>query len=238
MLFLAASSDDGQAPVLHPALSQEEVDSWLSSVPVYALTSSEGIFLLYGPDGDAVAYFFLTKAAAETMASQLQEIGMDGADDIAVAPLSLGKIWFGMLDPSGADRVEGVEYRLVPDPRDLNGARMLMTDPELQTAKPKSEEKDGSEDAISSRFQSPFNEIPIFLDVRMRVPAEVDGETIEQLPMYLGLQDMVRTCERFLATEETSINVADLNDLVGQMQQDSTVDFRRAVLVQPEALAM
>jgi len=230
---LSDSSDDEQAPVLYPALSQEEIDTWLSSVPVYALTSSEGIFLLYGPDGDAVAYFFLTSEAADTMASQLKETGMDGTADLTVAPLSLGKVWFGMMDPSGTDRVDGVEYRLVPDPRDLNGARMLLTDPKLQTT---TEESDNDDDS-SSRFQSPFNEIPIFLDVRMRTPAEVDGENIEQLPMYMGLQDMIQTCERFSATEETSINVADLNDLVGQMQQDSNMDFRSSVLVQPKALS-
>jgi len=231
---LYSSNDEKESDEknLYPALSREEVSTWLSSVEIYALMttggedgSDERIHLLYGPDGSAVTYFFISSEAATTMASQLKQIG---AGDLSTMSLSLGKVWFGLLDPQGADRVEGVDYRLVPDPRDLNGAKELLT--ELASAD------------SSCSFLSPFNEIPTFLDVRMRIPGSevVDDKPVEQLPVYLGLQNIIQASENMKAAEDSSptslsatINVADLNDLVKQMQQESTIDFRQSLLVPP-----
>jgi len=239
IIRLFSSNDDKESEKkenipqdLYPALSREEVSTWLSSVEVYALMttggedgSDERIHLLYGPDGSAVTYFFISSEAANTMASQLKKIG---GGDLSIMSLSLGKVWFGLLDPQGADRVEGVDYRLVPDPRDLNGAKVLLTE---------------STSADSScSFLSPFNEIPTFLDVRMRIPGSevVDDKPVEQLPVYLGLQNIIQASENMKAAEDSSstsssaaINVADLNDLVKQMQQESTIDFRQSLLVAP-----
>jgi len=216
---------------LYPPLSREEVSNWLSSVEIYALMTSgedgtgEKIHLLYGPDGSAVTYFFISLEAANTMASQLKEIG---GIDLNITSLSLGKVWFGLLDKEGADRVEGVDYRLVPDPRDLNGAKILLAESTIA---------DGS-----CSFVSPFNEIPTFLDVRMRIPGSevVDDKPAEQLPVYLRLQNIMQASENMNKAQDTSpelssaaINVADLNDLVKQMQQESTIDFRRSVLIPP-----
>ena len=95
-----------------------------------------------------------------------------------------------VLDPKGADRGDGVEYRLVPDPRDLNGANVLLTDTGSSSVS-----SGGGGGGGGGSFWSPFNEIPTFLDVRMRIPgSEVEDDTgkpVEQLPVYLGLQNII-----------------------------------------------
>ena len=147
--------------------------------------------------------------------------------------LSLGKVWFGLLDKNGQDRAKGVDYRLVPNPRDVNGARILLTESSTN----------GVTAATSCTFESPFNEIPTFVDVRMRFPGSevVDDKPVEQLPVYLGVQNVIQALEEMKKDggqeqEEDSsaaINVINLKDLIQQMQQESNINFRQSVLIPP-----
>jgi hypothetical protein len=148
---------------------------------------------------------------------------------------------------------KGVDYRLVPDTRDLMGARMLLTmDPE-DGEKLKAGGSLTAEDAQaaikkamteSPKFKETFNEVPVFMIAQMRMqrqPAEGEegGETTQLLPMYFSLQNMVGTWQQFMAQDpntagvEPAINLMDLHELVAKMQEESEIDFRNVLLIPP-----
>ena len=146
---------------------------------------------------------------------------------------------------------KGVEYRLVPDTRDLLGARMLLTmTPEdsekLKTGEAMTQEmaQQAIEKAMteSPKFKATFNEIPVFTIAQMRMQkapeAGDSAEPVTLLPMYFSLQNMVGTWQQFMAQAapemqgvEPAINLMSLHDLVGMMAKESEIDFRNVVLV-------
>jgi hypothetical protein len=186
--------------------------------------------------------------------------------DLKVSAFSLGRIWFTLLNadsnsevlikPPGAEdseteSVKGVEYRIVPDTRDLLGARMLLTMSPEDSDKLKNQGGMTAEIAQaaikkamteSPKFNKTFNEIPVFTIAQMRMqkqPAEGEnGETITLLPMYFSLQNMIATWQQFIASApsevqgvEPAINLLSLHDLIAMMQKESEIDWRHVVLV-------
>lgn len=96
----------------------------------------------------------------------------------------------------------------------------------------------------SPKFKATFNEIPVFMIGQMRMqkqPAEgdADGETVQLLPMYFSLQNMVGTWQQFMSQDpnasgvEPAINLMDLHELVSKMQEESEIDFRNVLLIPP-----
>lgn len=254
---------EAPANTMYPAMSQEEVEDWLNHIPVFAVTDSKGSGVILRPDNaTSVFYFFMSpmmaNATLETLKSSNENM------DLRISAFSLGKIWFRvltadndtevMLKPPGGDGegeiTSGVEYRLVPDTRDLMGARMLLTmDPE-DGEKLKAGGSLSAEDAQaaikkamteSPKFKETYNEIPVFMiaQMRMQKPAEEGAkeEDAQLLPMYFSLQNMVGTWQQFMsqATDaknvEPAINLMDLHELVGKMQQESEIDFRNVLLI-------
>ncbi|VEU39757.1 unnamed protein product [Pseudo-nitzschia multistriata] len=252
--------------VMYPAMTQQEVEDWLEHIPVFAVTDSNGAGVVLKPDEDSsVFYFFLNPLAANATLTQLKSVNEDM--DLKVSAFSLGKIWFKLLQ-SDADRevllkkpgddddmtqaTKGVEYRLVPDTKDLLGARMLLTmNPEDGEALKNGQEmtpemaQKAVEKAMneSPKFKETFNEIPVFTIAQMRMqkqPAEGESsaEPVTLLPMYFSLQNMVGTWQQFMAQSapelqgtEPAINLMALHDLVEMMQKESEIDFRSVVLV-------
>mmetsp|Transcript_54086 Transcript_54086/g.114883 ORF Transcript_54086/g.114883 Transcript_54086/m.114883 type:complete len:371 (-) Transcript_54086:63-1175(-) len=252
-----------------PALSQEEIEEWLGHIPVFAVTDSNGAGVVLKPDNDtSVMYFFFSPQMANATLAQLK--GTNDELDLKLSAFSLGKIWFKMLSneeqeiklkqPGAADSEAevlaggNVEYRLVPDTRDLLGARMLLTmtpedgeemkkagdsmTPELAQ---KAVEKAMTE---SPEFKENYNEVPIFLiaQMRMQKPASEEGEEVKTiLPMYFSLQSMVATWQQFMASQndpglkdmEPAINVMNLHKLVEMMKEPSEIDFRSCLLLPP-----
>jgi len=251
---------------MYPAMTQEEVEEWLGHIPVFAVTDSNGAGVVLKPDDEtSVFYFFMSPMMANATLNTLK--GSNEDMDLKIAAFSLGKIWFSVLN-AGEDQevklklpgsegegevTKGVDYRLVPDTRDLMGARMLLTmDPE-DGEKLKSGGSLTAEDAQaaikkamteSPKFKETFNEIPVFMIAQMRMqrqPAEGDegGETTQLLPMYFSLQNMVGTWQQFMAQDpnatgvEPAINLMDLHELVAKMQEESEIDFRNVLLIPP-----
>ena len=149
---------------------------------------------------------------------------------------------------------KGVEYRLVPDTRDLLGARMLLTMNPEDGEKLKNGEEMAAEVAQAAikkamteapKFNSTYNEIPVFLIAQMRMQRKAEegedpGEAVTLTPMYFSLQNMVNTWQQFMAQApddvkgvEPSINLMGLHDIVEMMQKESPIDFRNVVLVPP-----
>jgi hypothetical protein len=254
-----------------PAMSQEEIEEWLGHIPVFAVTDANGAGVVLKPDNDtSVMYFFFSPQMANATLAQLKST--NDALDLKLSAFSLGKIWYKMLNngdnPSeiklkqpGADDSEAeilsggnIDYRLVPDTRDLLGARMLLTmtpedgeemkqagdtmTPELAQ---KAVEKAMTE---SPEFKENYNEIPVFLiaQMRMKKPAsEENGEAKTILPMYFSLQTMVGTWQQFMGSQsdpdmkdmEPAINVLNLHKLVDMMKEPSEIDFRSCLLLPP-----
>ena len=252
-----------------PALTQEEVEEWLGHIPVFAVTDSNGAGVVLKPDNStSVMYFFFSPQMANATLAQLKST--NDSLDLKLSAFSLGKIWYKILNNKdqqeiklkqpGADDSEAevftggdVEYRLVPDTRDLLGARMLLTmtpedgeemkkagdtmTPELAQ---KAVEKAMTE---SPEFKENYNEIPIFLiaQMRMQKPSEEGAVPKTILPMYFSLQTMVATWQQFMSAQadpelkdmEPAINVMNLHKLVDMMTQPSEIDFRSCLLLPP-----
>lgn len=258
---------------LYPPLTTEEIEEWLSHIPVYAVTDSNGAGVVLKPDNEtSVFYFFISPQMANATLQQLN--GVNEGLNLRVSAFSLGKIWFRILtadkkdvevqlkDPATADSptttTTGVEYRLVPDTRDLLGARMLLTMDPADGEKLKNGGEFSAEMAnnaiqkamtSSPKFNSTYNEIPVFMIQQMRMqkqPAtpeeegKKDEEPLTLLPMYFNLQNMVNIWQQFITQQagdvqnvEPAISLMDLFDLVGKMQEESEIDFRSVVLVPP-----
>jgi hypothetical protein len=248
-------------------MTQGEVEEWLEHVPVYAVTDANGAGVVLKPENDtSVFYFFLNPLQANMTMNQLQVSNTEL--DLKVSAFSLGKIWFQLLNsndepntvlktPSTEENetsTSGIAYRLVPDTRDLLGARMLLTmTPEdgEQLKKAGTMTPEMAQAAIhkamteSPKFNETYNEIPVFTiaQMRMQKQASADGETpVTLLPMYFSLQSMIGTWQQFMAQApadvqgvEPAINLMGLHELVGMMMHESEVDWRNVVLVPTSA---
>jgi len=248
-----------------PPMSREEIEEWLSHIPIFAVTDSNGAGVVLRPDNDtSVFYFFMSPQMANSTLQTLQ--GTNENLDLRISAFSLGKIWFKVLNsdtenevmikPPGSEEdgqaIKGVQYRLVPDTRDLMGARMLLTmDPE-EGEKLKEGGSLTAEDAQaaikkamteSPKFKENFNEIPVFMIGQMRMmkpnaEGDVDTENSQQiLPMYFNLQNMIGTWQQFMSKQpdaqglEPAISLMDLHELVQKMQEESEIDFRNVLLI-------
>jgi hypothetical protein len=261
----SVEKEDEAVKTMYPAMTQEEVEGWLEHIPVFAVTDSNGAGVVLKPENDtSVFYFFLNPTQANATLQQL--LSSNEGMDLKISAFSLGKIWFNLLnsDPDKAvilkspgsedeegEATKGVQYRVVPDTRDLLGARMLLT----MSPEDGEKLKDGgsmtpemAQAAIkkamteSPKFKATFNEIPVFTIAQMRMVKQQaegeSGEPITLLPMYFSLQSMVGTWQEFMKEApadvqgtEPAINLMSLHDLIEMMQKESEIDWRHVVLV-------
>eukprot|EP00568_Trieres_chinensis_P009264 CAMPEP_0183292410 /NCGR_PEP_ID=MMETSP0160_2-20130417/1472_1 /TAXON_ID=2839 ORGANISM="Odontella Sinensis, Strain Grunow 1884" /NCGR_SAMPLE_ID=MMETSP0160_2 /ASSEMBLY_ACC=CAM_ASM_000250 /LENGTH=369 /DNA_ID=CAMNT_0025453353 /DNA_START=155 /DNA_END=1264 /DNA_ORIENTATION=+ len=263
----------------YPALTEEEIEEWLAHIPVFAVTDSKGSGVVLRPDNDtSVFYFFMSPQMANATLQTLKASNEDV--DLRISAFSLGKIWFKMLEGEGAEvklrtpgsdstdadadadaeSASGVQYRLVPDTRDLMGARMLLTMDPADGERLKAGGEFSAEDAQkavakamtdSPKFKNNYNEIPVFMIQQMRLAKQApDGEDKSRvlneeppaamLPMYFSLQNMVGTWQQFLSQApgdvqdvEPAINLMELHELVDLMRKESEIDFRNTILIPP-----
>jgi len=257
----------------YPVMTDEEIEEWLSHIPVFAVTDSKGQGVVLRPDNDtSVFYFFMSPQMANATLQTLK--GANEDMDLRISAFSLGKIWFRILNagddaavklkaPNSEDSegmmAKGVQYRLVPDTRDLMGARMLLTMDPADGEKLKAGGEFNAEDAQkaiakamtdSPKFKETFNEIPVFMIQQMRLQKQAkaeDGqaapEPVNLLPMYFSLQNMVSTWQQFLSQAqdvkdvEPAINLMELHELVELMKKESEIDFRNVILIPPVPMA-
>jgi hypothetical protein len=242
----AKATEPASSGQKYPPMTEEEIEAWMEHIPVFAVTDSSGAGVVLKPDNaSSVFYFFLNPMAANATLMQLKSANVDM--DLKVSAFSLGKIWFKLLngDPDrevvlkspGDDEEQsttGVEYRLVPDTRDLLGARMLLTMSPEDSEKLKAGQSmtpEMAQAAIekamteSPKFKATFNEIPIFTIAQMRMQQQLEegqtGEPVSLLPMYFSLQSMIGTWQQFMMQAspemqgvEPAINLMSLHDLV------------------------
>ena len=229
----SASMSKGIKPPekLFPPLSKAEIMDLLDTVPVYAITETgeqqdKGLVLLKEPNNpNDLAYFFFSAETANEVFAPIRLKKPDAS--WAVTEYRLGIVWFELFK----DPEPGIEYRFIPDGQNLGGARQLIEEQSKQLG------------AITPDvFQMAYNEIPVFIDQFLRIQTP-DGD--EKFPLYLGIQDMITTCQQAAASSlssasgggayEAAVNVADLDILLTQMQSESDNDFRKAILIPPSS---
>mmetsp|Transcript_20178 Transcript_20178/g.56080 ORF Transcript_20178/g.56080 Transcript_20178/m.56080 type:complete len:323 (-) Transcript_20178:1855-2823(-) len=218
----------------YPALSRDEVQDMLDTIPVYAVTepNQEGLVLLKENNNPKdIAYFFFSPEAANTVFSPLRkkENESSGMGEWSVSAYPLGLVWFELIN----EPEEGIEYRLLPEPEDLIGAQNLLREQQKQSNK--------IDLKLQSLFQKPFNEVPIFVDQFLRVTAldRSQDDTRECVPMYLGLKDLMDTVNQAIKSSsgeyQAAMTAVDLRDLIDEMMKESANDYRRAIFVPPTA---
>ena len=215
----------------YPPLKRQEIETCFEAIPVYTLTSTENDSILLINDDENkknIANFYLSKEFAEKIASDYYE-----NNKVKVEGYSLGRIYFEVFDrdATGENSVKvissnenPVEYRLVPDPREREQARSILS----QLA------------SIDTAFKEPFNEVPLFMDQHIRLASgEEDSDDYKEFfPIYFGWEDLVKTCQQYVEAYEGSgqeyeaaISVSDLKQLIAQMQLSNPVDFRNVAFV-------
>lgn len=224
----------------YPAMTLDEVQAMLDTVPVYAVTEpdQEGLVLLKEKNNpNDIAYFFFSAEAANTVFSPLRkkENSKSGDNPWGVSAYPLGLVWFDLInDPE--QQSQGVEYRLLPEPDDLIGAQNLLREQQKQSKTPNPK--------INELFQKSYNDIPIFVDQFLRVTAapgteDDNDDNRERVPMYIGLKDLMDTCNQAIKASsgeyEAAMSAIDLKDLIGEMMKKggNANDYRRAIIVPP-----
>lgn len=196
-----------------PAMSQEEVENALAHIPIFAVTDAQGQGVVLkeesannggGENSGGIFYFFMTPEMANSTLTQLKESGGNATEGLRVSAFSLGKVYFKMFhnDTDVTSSVKlgdtpsttasdsspvSVSYRLVPDSRDLIGARMLLNFDEKDGEELKKASESGKIDSEltqkamrkamsgSERFNKTYNEIPVFLIQQMRMKRTPEG---------------------------------------------------------------
>ena len=262
------NGDGGGGDKVYPALSEQEIVDVLN-VPVFAITdeSGNGAVLSAKPDNANVVYFFLSEQMARQALKSMQTTNQ--GMNLRVSALHLGKVWFKLLHnnrPRG-EKVEltqvdrdaphvfkRVQMRLVPEIRDLVGARLLQgldpnDVPRLQDAI-ESGDQDAARALIrtatekSAEFKEPFNKIPVFMVSQLRMqkkdPNGGDGyepESMQKFPMFLSPKTMLHVYQKFVSNSpgsedlQPTLQLGELHNIVEMMQHESEMDFRNVVLL-------
>mmetsp|Transcript_42968 Transcript_42968/g.48787 ORF Transcript_42968/g.48787 Transcript_42968/m.48787 type:complete len:285 (+) Transcript_42968:50-904(+) len=199
-------------------MSRADVENWLANIPVYTVmdNSQQRLILLKEKGNDKeIANFFFTPEDADAMYAPFKKD--DEGIDWNVSQLKLGQIWF---DCFLKNEKIGIEYRLVPDSIEVAKARKLVEHNSGISESPKP-------------FQTQYNQIPVFLDQKLRV--KIDGA--DKVPMYLNFQNCLSTCQQAMDNTtgigyEWEIIVVELTSLLNQMQEENPgCDFRETSLI-------
>mmetsp|Transcript_19567 Transcript_19567/g.40849 ORF Transcript_19567/g.40849 Transcript_19567/m.40849 type:complete len:346 (-) Transcript_19567:41-1078(-) len=248
----------------YPPMSEEEVTSILDDIPIYSITDStgQGVVLKNPTTGSSIFYFYVSPGMANATMGELKK--SNPSLDLQITAYRLGQVYFKILKNSTTtssdvklvkgDKVESspvsssVDYRLVPDTRDLIGARMLLTmsskdGEELEKAGGMTQEiaQKTIKRAMteSEKFNSTYNEIPVFMIQQMRIQTKATPSNPSQqmLPMYFSLSDMVGVWQEFANQDdkakgqEPAIHLMELDELVSNMMAGGEIDFRSILLM-------
>lgn len=265
---------DGDDPKRYPALTKQEIEEKLN-IPVFGLTDEAGHgVILTSPDDSNIVNFFFSRADANAALEALKTAhspSLNTPTKLRVSVFHLGKIWFKLIsnphpkfnllkcgkDVNSEDEdqfsEQVVQCRLIPNAKDLMGARVLaglkpsdmeqlkeaVANPDLPKAM--AIVKKAAQNASS--FTSPFNHIPVFSIAQMRVrqkDSEGNGTGASMLPVHLSSKTMSDTWNEFVHTSpqfadaEATLTLIELHKMIDMMQCESDFDFRNIVFVMPE----
>jgi len=229
----SSSTTNSGSSSSYSAMTSDEIEAFLSKIPVYAITVSQqekenggGLVMLSEPNNpNNIACFFLNPLHANSVYAPLREKSNIQWD---VTAFTLGSIWMDLMknefaeDGSGTCVQDQVEYRIVPDPNELLEARNIL--------------KGTASEGV---FESSYNEIPVFFHDKLRLMGDSGDEKDAVLPMYFSLEDLKNAHDESssgsavedIKNYDSDVRIGELRTLVQQMQSESATDYRRVMLV-------
>lgn len=264
-------SDGGDIPKRYPALTNQEIEEKLN-IPVFGLTNEAGHgVILTSSDHRNIFHFFFSKHMADAALEEVKAANVD-ASKFKVSVFHLGKCWFKLItnsqpkfklqkyrrdvnngDEDQLSSEQLVHFRLVPNAKDLMGARILtgLKPSDMEHLKEAVENPDPpTAMAIiqkaaksASSFTSPFDHIPVFAIAQMRVRQrdnEGNATGVAMLPVHLSSKTMRDTWNDFVHTSpqfadaQATLQLVELHKMIDMMQCESDFDFRNIVFVMPD----
>eukprot|EP00956_Cyclotella_meneghiniana_P043772 scaffold286682_cov89-Cyclotella_meneghiniana.AAC.4 len=155
-------------------------------------------------------------------------------------------------DDKGEETKQPINFRIVPNMKDLMGARILtgLQPGDVQKLKDSIDTFDPSTaqsimqkaNTHSTGFTQPYNQVPVFAIAQMRVRKKDEqgnpsGDAM--LPMHLSTKTMTDTWNEFIENSpgftdsDATLQLVELHNLVKMMQTDSDFDFRNVVFITP-----
>lgn len=257
--------NNNNTPKRFPPMSQQEIEEKLN-IPVFGLTDAQGNGVILSDNGNNIFHFFFSKHMADAALKAVTAANAE-APELRVSAFHLGKCWFKLIQGhkmfelrkygknKGDDTTTStkpVQFRLVPNSKDLMGARILtgLKPGDVDELKEAIETPDAPK-AVSiiqsaandaNGFTNAFNEIPCFAISQMRVRKKNEaGEPIGEpmLPFHLSTKTMGDTWSEFtrhapqFEDAEATLQLVELHKMIEMMQNPSDFDFRNIVFIVP-----
>ena len=127
-----------------------------------------------------------------------------------------------------------MEYRLVPDPRDLMSARTLLTLPDDNEAIDSADEISTS----SLSFDELYNQIPLFgMDQSNPRQSEKVKQFLDKMvsshSMCFSAHTMLQVLDDNTSSGDLEQELTSLHEVVQEMQEESQIDYRNVLLIPP-----
>lgn len=270
----SGGNGDGDAPKRFPALSQDEIEDKLN-IPVFGLTDAQGNGVILSENGsnNNIFHLFFSKHMADAALKAVIDTN-SSAPPLKVSAFHLGKCWFKLIDKSGSQMftlhkyskdsnrdggggeeiTKAVHFRLVPNAKDLMGARILtgLTPVDVEQLKDAVMEPNppkalsiiqSAANSATCSFKSPFDQIPVFAIAQMRVRKKDDqGNAMgdNMMPFHFSTKTMSETWQDFInhspqfQDAEATLQLIELHKMIEMMQSESDFDFRSIVFIYPQ----
>ena len=157
-------------------------------------------------------------------------------------------------DDGGGEITKAVHFRLVPNAKDLMGARILtgLTPVDVEQLKDAVMEPNppkalsiiqSAANSATCSFKSPFDQIPVFAIAQMRVrKRDEKGEATgnNMIPFHFSTKTMSETWTEFIQQSpqfqdaEATLQLIELHKMIAMMQSESDFDFRNVVFIYPQ----
>lgn len=260
-----SNNNNNNSPKRFPPMSQQEIEEKLN-IPVFGLTDANGNGVILSDNGNNIFHFFFSKHMADAALRAVTAANAE-APELRVSAFHLGKCYFKLIQghkmfelrkygknkgDDSSTSTKPVEFRLIPNSKDLMGARILtgLKPGDVDELKEAIETPDAPK-AVSiiqsaaneaSGFTNAFNEIPCFAISQMRVRRKNEaGEPIGEpmLPFHLSTKTMSDTWNEFTThapqfeDAEATLQLVELHKMIEMMQNPSDFDFRNIVFIVP-----
>lgn len=192
-------------------MSSEAIEERLAGVPVYALSnSSEEFVLVSGLDsGKSLGLFCFNEGDAQSLLEQMKSMDPSMRDGSQVVPVALNKVF--------QLKVDGVAFRLIPEPSQIKNAIMLR-----RTA--------GSTDAD-------FPGIPVFQSKSLALRSQKKRYS----PVFFRKEDLEKSLQRASQEKKTlnpalragDIQVGVLEEIIQGMKDGSSSTLDDIVFIPP-----
>lgn len=195
------------------ALTEEEIQQRLQSIPVFTLTDSQGSPLVATEGDDSVAGAFISREDAEAFLNNLKQQNPDIGGQVQVVPVALSDIYQFNSDSTAQN--EDVTFAYVPMAEQVQRARSIL-----------------QEDNPSANVEN-FRGVPLFIprsaEQEGYLTIEIDGERF--VPFFFEEEHL----KQQVGDLPVDIEVVTLEGVIQAFQADDSDadEFLKQVLLVP-----